>query len=134
MHDNDYMACGTKRVDMRRRIIAQMVNSPRYMAAIPLTVADLRAEGDHEGADQLERLAVEAQRRINAMNKPVAVSAKRARWPQCSSCAAMPVRHGSVGVATYIRPCGCTCLCAARLEAVAQSLVAHPAAPSGSIP
>ena len=59
---------------MRRRIIAQMVNSPRYMAAIPLTVADLRAEGDHEGADQLERLAVEAQRRINAMNKPVAVS------------------------------------------------------------
>ena len=58
---------------MRRRIIAQMVNNPRYMAAIPRTVADFRAEGDHEGADELERLAGEAQRQINAMNKPIAV-------------------------------------------------------------
>ena len=64
MRDDGYEACGTERVDMRKRIIARMVNNPSYMAAIPLTVADLRAEGDDEGADELERLAAEAQRRV----------------------------------------------------------------------
>ena len=53
---------------MRKRIIDRMVNSPSYMAAIPLTVGDLRAEGDDEGADELERLAAEARRRIAAMS------------------------------------------------------------------
>lgn len=70
MRDDGYKTCGTKRVDMRKRIIAQMVTSPSYMAAIPLTVADLRAQGDDEGADELERLAAEAQRQIDAMNEP----------------------------------------------------------------
>ena len=70
VRDNDYGACSTERVDMRERIISQMVGNPSYMAAIPLTVADLRAEGDEEGADELERLAVEAQRQINAVNEP----------------------------------------------------------------
>lgn len=69
MRDNGYEACGTERVDMRKRIIARMVDSPSYMAAIPFTVADLRAEGDDEGADELERLAVNAQRRIDAMKE-----------------------------------------------------------------
>lgn len=54
---------------MRKRIIARMVGSPSYMAAIPVTVADLRAEGDDEGADELERLASEARCRIDSMNK-----------------------------------------------------------------
>lgn len=45
-----------------------MVSSPDYMAAIPLTVADLRAEGDDEGADELSRLAAVARRRIDAMS------------------------------------------------------------------
>lgn len=70
MRDNGYEACGTERVDMRQRIIARMVSSPSYMAAIPFTVIDLRAEGDDEGADELERLVAEARRRIDAMNKP----------------------------------------------------------------
>lgn len=73
MRDDGYGACSTERVDMRQRIIARMVGSPSYMAAIPLTVADLRAEGDDEGADELERLAVEAQRQINAVNEPADV-------------------------------------------------------------
>ena len=64
MPDDGYEACGTERVDMRKRIIARMVSSPGYLAAIPLTVADLRAEGDDEGADELSRLAAEARRRI----------------------------------------------------------------------
>lgn len=67
MRDDGYEACGTERVDMRRRIIERMVSSPDYMAAIPLTVADLRAEGDDEGADELSRLAAVARRRIDAM-------------------------------------------------------------------
>lgn len=70
MRDDGYEACGTERVDMRKRIIARMVSSPGYMAAIPLTVADLRAEGDDEGADELSRLAAEAQRRIDAKSEP----------------------------------------------------------------
>ena len=70
MRDNGYEACGTERVDMRQRFIARMVSSPSYMAAIPFTVIDLRAEGDDEGADELERLVAEARRRIDAMNKP----------------------------------------------------------------
>lgn len=69
MRDNGYEACGTERVDMRKRIMARMVSSPSYLAAIPLTLADLRAEGDDEGADELERLAAEARRRIDNMNK-----------------------------------------------------------------
>ena len=52
---------------MRKRIIDRMVSSPSYMAAIPLTVGDLRAEGDDEGADELERLAAEARRQIDAV-------------------------------------------------------------------
>ena len=68
MRDNGYEACGTERVDMRQRIIARMVSSPSYMAAIPFTVIDLRAEGDDEGADELERLVAETRRRIEAMN------------------------------------------------------------------
>ena len=67
MRDNGYGTCGTERVDMRERIIARMVTSPSYMAAIPFTVADLRAEGDDKGADDLERLAAEAQRQLDAM-------------------------------------------------------------------
>ena len=70
MRDNGYEACGTERVDMRQRIIARMVSSPSYVAAIPFTVIDLRAEGDDEGADELERLVAEVQRRIDAMNEP----------------------------------------------------------------
>lgn len=70
MRDSGYETCGTERVDMRKRIIARMVSSPRYMAAIPSTVDDLRAEGDDEGADELERLAAEAQRRIDALERP----------------------------------------------------------------
>ena len=70
MRDNGYEACGTERVDMRQRIIARVVSSPSYMAAIPFTVIDLRAEGDDEGADELERLVAEARRRIDAMNEP----------------------------------------------------------------
>ena len=66
MPDNGYETCGTERVDMRERIVAQMVSSPSYRAAIPLTVADLRAEGDDDGADELLRLAAEARRRIDA--------------------------------------------------------------------
>ena len=66
MHNDDYEAHGTERVDMRKRIIARMVSSPSYMAAIPLAVADCRAEGDDEGADELQRLAEEAQRQIDA--------------------------------------------------------------------
>lgn len=57
---NGYETC-TERVDMRRRIIERMVSNPGYMAAIPLAVDDLRAEGDDEGADELERLAAEAR-------------------------------------------------------------------------
>ena len=70
MPDGGYEACGTERVDMRERIIARMVSSPGYLAAIPLTVADLRAEGDDEGADELSRLAAEARRRIDARSEP----------------------------------------------------------------
>ena len=70
MRDDGYEACGTTRVDMRERIVAQMVDNPSYMAAIPLTVADLRAEGDDEGADELERLAARAKGRINTVNEP----------------------------------------------------------------
>ena len=69
MLDKSYEACGTERVDMRERIVARMVSSPSYRAAIPLTVADLRAEGDDDGADELLRLAAEAQRRIEATTK-----------------------------------------------------------------
>ena len=54
MRDDGYEACSTERVDMRRRIIERMVSSPDYMAAIPLTVADLRAEGDDEGAGRTQ--------------------------------------------------------------------------------
>lgn len=68
MRDEGYEACGTERVDMRRRIIARMVSSPSYLAAIPVTVADLRAEGDDEGADELERLASEARCRVAGMD------------------------------------------------------------------
>ena len=64
MRDDGHEAYGTQRVDMRERIITRMVSSPGYMAAIPDTVADLRAEGDDEGADELYRLAAEARRRI----------------------------------------------------------------------
>lgn len=64
MRDSGYEACGTKKVGMREWIIARMVNRPSYMAAIPHTVDDLRAEGDEEGADELERLATEARHRI----------------------------------------------------------------------
>lgn len=67
MRDDGYEGCGTERVDMRERIIARMVGSAGYIAAIPGTVADLRAEGDHEGADELERLASDARRRIDGM-------------------------------------------------------------------
>ena len=66
--DSGYEACGTKKVDMREWIIARMVNSPSYMAAIPHTVDDLRAEGDEEGADELEYLAAEARHRIEIMD------------------------------------------------------------------
>ena len=66
---DDYEACSTERVDMCRRIIERMVSSPDYMAAIPLTVADLRAEGDDEGADELSRLAAVARRRIDGMSR-----------------------------------------------------------------
>lgn len=69
MPDNGYDDCGTERVDMRKRIIARMVSEPSYMAAIPLTVADLRAEGDQEGAEELLRLAAEARHQINAMRE-----------------------------------------------------------------
>lgn len=69
MRDEGYEACGTERVDMRQRIIARMVSSPSYLAAIPVTVADLRAEGDDEGADELERLASEARGRIDGMDE-----------------------------------------------------------------
>ena len=69
MRNDGYEACGTERVDMRKRIIARMVSSPSYMAVIPVTVADLRAEGDDEGADELERLASEARHRIDGINK-----------------------------------------------------------------
>ena len=34
MRDDGYEACGTMRVDMRERIVAQMVDNPSYMAAI----------------------------------------------------------------------------------------------------
>ncbi len=67
MRDDGYEGCGTERVDMRERIIARMVGSASYAAAISGTVADLRAEGDHEGADELERLASDARRRIDGM-------------------------------------------------------------------
>ena len=67
MRDDGYEGCGTERVDMHERIIARMVGSAGYMAAIPGTVADLRAEGDHEGAGELERLASDARRRIDGM-------------------------------------------------------------------
>ena len=70
MRDSGYEACSTKKVDMREWIIARMVNSPSYMAAIPHTVDDLRAEGDEEGADELERLAAEARHRIEITNAP----------------------------------------------------------------
>ena len=66
---------------MRERIIAQMVGSPSYMAAIPLTVADLRAEGDEEGANELERLAVEAQRQISAVNERANAHTRRRKRP-----------------------------------------------------
>ncbi len=65
MHDDGYEACGTVRVDTRERIIGRMVKSPDYMAAIPLTLAELRKEGDGEGADELERMAAEARWRID---------------------------------------------------------------------
>ena len=68
MRDGGYEACGTERVDMRRRIIERMVSSSDYMAALPLTVGDLRAEGDDEGADELSRLAAVARRRIDGMS------------------------------------------------------------------
>lgn len=58
---------------MRKRIIARMVSSPSYLAAIPSTVADLRAEGDDEGADELEHLAAEARHRLDAVNEPADV-------------------------------------------------------------
>lgn len=67
VRDDGYEGCGTESVDMRERIIARMVGSAGYMAAIPGTVADLRAEGDHEGADELERLASDARRRIDGV-------------------------------------------------------------------
>ena len=70
MRDSGYEACSTKKVDMREWIIARMVNSPSYMAAIPHTVDDLRAEGDEEGADELERLAAEARHRVETTNAP----------------------------------------------------------------
>ena len=70
MRDSGYEACSTKKVDMREWIIARMINSPSYMAAIPHTVDDLRAEGDEEGADELERLAAEARHRIETTNAP----------------------------------------------------------------
>ena len=66
MRDNGYET-STERVDMRKRIIERMVSSPGYMAAIPLAADDLRAEGDDEGADELERLAAEARRRIDTL-------------------------------------------------------------------
>lgn len=81
MRDNDYGACSTEKVDMRKWIIDQMVGSPSYMAAIPLTVADLRAEGDEEGADELERLAREAQRQISAVNERADVHTRRRKRP-----------------------------------------------------
>lgn len=70
MRDSGYEACSTKKVDMREWIIARMISSPSYMAAIPHTVDDLRAEGDEEGADELERLAAEARHRIETTNAP----------------------------------------------------------------
>lgn len=73
MPDNGYETCGTERVDMRELIIARMASSASYMAAVPVTVADLRAEGDDEGADELLRLAAEARRRLNAMSEPADV-------------------------------------------------------------
>lgn len=69
MRDDGYENCSTVRVDMRERIIAGTVSSPEYMEAIASTVADLRAEGDSEGADELERMLVEARRRIRAKDK-----------------------------------------------------------------
>ena len=69
MPDNGYETCGTERIDMRELIVARMASSASYMAAVPLTVADLRAEGDDEGADELLLLAAEARRRINAMRE-----------------------------------------------------------------
>ena len=69
MRDDGYENCSTVRVDMRERIIAGTVSSPEYMEAIASTVADLRAEGDSEGADELERMLVEARRRISAKDK-----------------------------------------------------------------
>ena len=73
MRDSGYEACSTKKVDMREWIIARMVNSPSYMAAIPHTVDDLRAEGDEEGADELERLAAEGRHRIEITSAPASV-------------------------------------------------------------
>ena len=78
MQDDGYEACGTMRVDMRERIIGRMIDSPDYMAAIPLTVAELRKEGDSEGADELESMVAEARLRIDAMDVP-SVSHRRGR-------------------------------------------------------
>ena len=68
MRDDRCEVYSTVRVDMRERIIAETVSSPEYMAAVASKVADLRADGDGEDADELEEMLAEARRRIRAKN------------------------------------------------------------------
>ena len=86
MRDDGYKSYRTVRVDMRERMIARMVSDPEYRAAIPITAADLRGEGDGEGAAELESMAAEAQRRVDAVERApsrtrVAPSEATPLWP-----------------------------------------------------
>ena len=69
MRDSNCEPFGTVRVDMRERIVARMIRNPDYLAAVPGVAASFRAEGDDEGADELERLAADARRQIRATRK-----------------------------------------------------------------
>ena len=68
MRDSNCEPVGTVRVAMRERIVARMIKNPDYLAAVPGMAASFRAEGDDEGADELERLAADARRQIGAMH------------------------------------------------------------------
>ena len=69
MRDSNCEPVGTVRMDMRERIVVRMIKNPDYLAAVPGVAASFRAEGDDEGADELERLAADARRRSGAMHK-----------------------------------------------------------------